>query len=177
VQPTDTICDIKSQLASKPKAPPSDAQRLLLKGKALADGKLLKEYNIKDGDTVNLMVKPGFEWDLSKPANVESSLFPPKENGSKLAMPSTPDSKADKPVRRHQRIPSVILSPSPSSESPTTEKPMDITLTLDTASIVLSLSGDEHSTYHTTVAQPGFWSRLHSFLQFVIMIFSFRNNS
>jgi UV excision repair protein RAD23 len=61
VQSSDTIADIKSYLASQPGAPPVDVQRLLLKGKALADTKLLKEYNIKDGDTVNLMVKQGQE--------------------------------------------------------------------------------------------------------------------
>ena len=33
-----------------------------MKGKALADSKLLKEYSVKDGDTVNLMVKAGVEW-------------------------------------------------------------------------------------------------------------------
>jgi UV excision repair protein RAD23 len=158
LQPTDTISDIKVQLASEPKAPPADAQRLLLKGKALADTKLLKEYNIKEGDTVNLVVKPGFEWDPSKPT--KSSLLSPKE---KRTMPTT-GSKSDVLTRRHQRIPSVILTPSPSSVSPSTEKPMDITLALDTASIA-PMSGDEHSSYHTTVAQPGFWERLHSFLR------------
>ena len=40
---------MKTQFAAEPSAPPADAQRLLFKGKALADGKLLKEYNnIKD---------------------------------------------------------------------------------------------------------------------------------
>ena len=66
VQPTDTISSIKAQLASVPGAPPADVQRLLLKGKALADSKILREYAVKDGDTINLMVKPGFDWDPSK---------------------------------------------------------------------------------------------------------------
>ena len=72
MQPTDTIQAIKAQLASEAGAPPADVQRLLLKGKALADAKLLKEYDVKDGDTVNLMVKPGFastghRWQISLP--------------------------------------------------------------------------------------------------------------
>ena len=66
MQPTDTISAIKSQLAAELGAPPADVQRLLLKGKALADGKLLQEYSVKEGDTVNLMVKPGFDWDPTK---------------------------------------------------------------------------------------------------------------
>jgi len=160
VQPTDTVSDIKSQLASEPKAPPADAQRLLLKGKALADAKLLKEYNIKDGDTINLMVKPGFDWDISKPVE---SLNSSAHTMSSLAIAT--NMKSDVHVRRHQRIPSVVLSPSPSSVSLSTEKPVDITLALDTTSMAPSLSGDEHSSYHTTVAQPAFWGRLHSFLR------------
>ena len=66
VRLTDTISAIKTQLSAEPSAPPADAQRLLFKGKALADGKLLKEYNnIKDGDTINLMVKPGYDWNTT----------------------------------------------------------------------------------------------------------------
>lgn len=144
VQPTDTIQSIKSLLASQPHAPPADVQRLLLKGKALADAKLLKEYNIKDGDTVNLMIKPGHTWDPN-------------------AMTSVP-----KPSLGHVRIPSVVLSPSPSSLSPSAEadKPLDINLTLDTSSIpTASAESATHSTYHATISQPEFWDRLHSFLR------------
>ena len=88
VQPTDTIAQIKTQLAATPGAPPADAQRLLLKGKALADAKLLQEYAVKDGDTINLMIKPGFEWDPSKvsvpaPAASPASPSPSQGEGSK----------------------------------------------------------------------------------------------
>src|ERR1700761_2951350 len=54
---TDTIAAVKALLAAQPSGPPVETQRLLLKGKALADAKLLKEYSIKDGDTVNLALK------------------------------------------------------------------------------------------------------------------------
>ncbi|KAF8962562.1 hypothetical protein BDZ97DRAFT_2021663 [Flammula alnicola] len=139
VEPTDTIAAIKAQLAAQPTAPPADVQRLLLKGKALADGKLLKEYTIKAGDTVNLMVKPGHHWDPTA---------------------TTTTATAD-----HQRIPSVVLSPSPSSDSPgSVEK--DIMLTLDAGVLPSPVTQPETmSTYHEVVANPEFWERLHAFLK------------
>ncbi|KII87788.1 hypothetical protein PLICRDRAFT_42284 [Plicaturopsis crispa FD-325 SS-3] len=143
VQPTDTIAAIKSLIATQPNAPPASSQRLLLKGKALSDAKLLKEYDVKDGDTVNLMVKPG-EATASPTINT-----PP------------PDSTPSKPSK-HQRIPSVVLSPSPSASSPLNEpKPLDITLTLDVPPAPL----DSHSTYHTTIVDPTYWLKLHDFLK------------
>jgi len=156
VSPTDTIQTIKSLLASQPRAPPADVQRLLLKGKALADAKLLQEYNIKDGDTVNLMIKPGYTWNPNAPSTSSS-----KEN---MAAPPA----KDKLSLGHSRIPSVVLSPSPSSVSPSMEadKPLDINLTLDTSSIpTASVDSATLSSYHTTIAEPGFWDRLHSFLR------------
>jgi len=151
---TDTISVIKAQLASEPSAPPADVQRLLFKGKALADGKLLKEYsNIKDGDTVNLMVKPGYDWNTAATtASSPETLVP--EAHSKLG------------GRRHQRIPSVMLSPSPSSleSSGATEK--DILLTIDAGALPSpALELDTMSTFHQTVSQPVFWERLHAFLK------------
>ncbi|KAF9460023.1 ubiquitin-domain-containing protein [Collybia nuda] len=166
VHPTDTISSIKSQLAAEPSAPPVDAQRLVLKGKALADGKLLKEYNIQDGDTVNLMIKPGFDWDPSKPTLTSSpspsSSTPEMSLGDRkpLSLNPTPGSKPS----RHQRIPSVVLSPSPSNEVPGfVEK--DILLTLDSSVIPPTVSTESLSTYGATIAQPEFWERLYAFLK------------
>lgn len=77
--------------------------------------------------------------------------------------PSTPAKKSNK----HQRIPSVVLSPSPSTDTPgTTEK--DILLTLDvdaTRSPVSQLAELGLSTYAETVKNPDFWLRLYAFLQ------------
>jgi UV excision repair protein RAD23 len=149
VQPTDSVQSVKALLASQPRAPPADAQRLLLKGKALADAKLLQEYNIKDGDTVNLMIKPGHNWD----PNSTSIPVHNKEN-----MTST--------SQGHSRIPSVVLSPSPSISPMAPNKPLDINLTLDTSSIpTASSESTSLSTYHATISQPGFWDRLYSFLR------------
>ncbi|KAJ3513010.1 hypothetical protein NLJ89_g3191 [Agrocybe chaxingu] len=181
VQPTDTIATIKAQLSSThPSAPPPDAQRLLLKGKALADAKLLKEYNIKDGDTLNLVVKPGFNWDPNAPTpststETMSSDAPPNPFGSAKLDPNAKPSRGRhqripsvvlSPSRgRHQRIPSVVLSPSPSSDSPgSVEK--DIMLTLDTTDIQSqAVPSETLSTYHQTVSQPEFWERLFTFLK------------
>jgi hypothetical protein len=179
---TDTISGIKAQLAAQPSAPPADVQRLLLKGKALADGKLLKEYNIKDGDTVNLMVKPGHHWDPNT-ATAPSSITEPSTSSTSLSsMSSSPNpnpfgsGSLDPSPRskagghgKHQRIPSVVLSPSPSSDAPgVVEK--DIMLTIDAGVLPSPVAQTETlSTYHQTVANPEFWGRLYAFLRFVFL--------
>ncbi|KAF8635388.1 hypothetical protein AX15_000391 [Amanita polypyramis BW_CC] len=175
VHPTDTISTIKSQLASThPSAPPSDTQRLLLRGKALADNKLLKEYNIKDGDVVNLMIKPGIEWDPAHPkppVSVLSSSLSVDGHVSSLGPAAGGTPKRGK----HQRIPSVVLSPSPSmsttdltgSEGATggSGQEKDILLTLDATDVPQPLHPETLSTYHDTVAKPEFWERLLKFLK------------
>lgn len=159
VQLTDAISDIKSQLAAVPGAPPADVQRLLLKGKALADGKLLKEYNVKDGDTINLMVKPGFEWDPSnvaaRPTITTEPLAPPPENIT--LVPEQPRSRSG-----HGRIPSVVLSPSPSLLPLSDEKLVDIPLILDTSTIPSPAT--RNAPYHGAISQPAFWEHLYAFL-------------
>ncbi|KAF5378812.1 hypothetical protein D9615_007011 [Tricholomella constricta] len=166
VQPTDSIAAIKTQLATEPAAPPADAQRLLLKGKALADAKLLQEYPVKDGDTINLVLKPGVDWNPS--ATTRSPSHPTSTSTSSPMAPQDPSSAptlgSSAPRRGHQRIPSVVLSPSPSSETPgTIEK--DILLALDSATLPGPLQTETMSTYGATVAQPEFWERLYAFLK------------
>ncbi|KAG6868079.1 hypothetical protein C0993_007756 [Termitomyces sp. T159_Od127] len=65
------------------------------------------------------------------------------------------------PKRSHQRIPSVVLSPSPSGESQVAEK--DILLTLDNTSSSVAI--ESLSTYGQTVAKPEFWQHLYDFLK------------
>ncbi|CDO71121.1 hypothetical protein BN946_scf184844.g125 [Trametes cinnabarina] len=169
VQPTDTISQIMAQLAAVPGAPPADAQRLLLKGKALADAKLLREYAVKDGDTINLMVKPGFDWDPSKvspPAPSEPAPAPPASSapaGESITLLPSPE--PSKGRSGHGRIPSVVLSPSPSLTASPGEKLVDIPLVLDTSTIPASPSSVVPDTpYHTTISQPAFWKHLYAFL-------------
>lgn len=73
---SDTILTIKQQLASHPRAPQADIQRFLLKGKALVDNKLLKEYGVTEGTVINLMIKPGSHWDGSETTVPNNSLSP-----------------------------------------------------------------------------------------------------
>ncbi|KAE9393223.1 hypothetical protein BT96DRAFT_967239 [Gymnopus androsaceus JB14] len=119
IHPTDTIAAIKQHLiATNPNAPAPDVQRLLLKGKALADNKLLKEYTVKDGDTINLMVKPGVEWNPSAPSapsiqTPQPSSLPISSSTGSLSGSVSGGGKK----HSHQRIPSVVLSPSPSTMS------------------------------------------------------------
>lgn len=47
------------------------SQRLILKGKGLADEKTLDDYTIKSGDTIHMTIKPGFE-DIFKQPKVET---------------------------------------------------------------------------------------------------------
>jgi len=177
VRPTDTVADVKALLAGQVGAPPADAQRLLLKGKALVDSKLVREYSVAEGDTVNLMLKPGVEWNRSKTPNTNPAPGPSTPPSGRTfdsiaPSPVTPGSitlvdpsrSTPAPGRRHQRIPSVILSPSPGSNSPVLDKPADITLTIDPSTIDRGFPTDTHSTYHSTVAKPAFWSNLKAFL-------------
>lgn len=164
VQSSDTIADIKSYLASQPSAPPVDVQRLLLKGKALADAKLLKEYSIKDGDTVNLMVKPGYDWNqvpnspmLDIPAAVSET--PAEGSPSSSLEPGT-----TRPTGGHRRVPSVILSPSPNALVPLREgTPVDVALSLDDEDILPPVQAPP-TPYQNVISSPDFWSDLLDFL-------------
>ncbi|PPR07696.1 hypothetical protein CVT24_003194 [Panaeolus cyanescens] len=174
VQPTDSIASIKAQIAAQPSAPPADAQRLLLKGKALSDTKLLKEYtNIKDGDTVNLMVKPGFDWDPTAPTPspaAPSEIVAPKPmQADKSPFGSLAGSLDVNAARsrpgKHTRIPSVVLSPSPSNDTPAGGE-KDIVISLDDAVLPspTSHTAEALPTYHKTISNPEFWVRLYEFL-------------
>lgn len=178
VSPSDAISTIKQQLSALPRAPPADAQRLLLKGKALADSKLLTEYPVKDGDTLTLAIKPGVSWDPNAPASSTSAMSDNTPVAPKpvLAQPppivtmTAPGEDTPGPAKRgHTRIPSVVLSPSPSSTSPLEEKPADIPLTFDTSGIPTASeqAGPPRTTYHATIADPDFWLRLYTFLKCV----------
>ncbi|QRV76782.1 ubiquitin family protein [Ceratobasidium sp. AG-Ba] len=144
VLPTDSIASIKDQLALHPRAPPADAQRLLLKGKALADNKLLREYDIGDGATINLLVKPGVDW-----TGEEKPMSTLDKAPGHLRIPS----------QDNMAIPSVVLSPIPDPEG---RAPSPHALALDATPPPLSSS--VRPSYHQTIASPEFWDKLHAFL-------------
>ena len=136
----------------------------------MADAKLLKEYNVQDGGTINLMVKPGVEWDpVAKHKELPSLLLsgaPPLQETGIVASLS-PDPPATERKRGHTRIPSVVLS-TPASPL---EKPQEIQL-VDGDGFTLSTDmptepSIPQSTYRTIVSQPEYWEKLISFLRFV----------
>ncbi|KAJ7640691.1 ubiquitin-domain-containing protein [Mycena polygramma] len=173
VHPADSIATVKERLAAQPNGPPA-AQRLLLKGKALADAKLVKEYSLVDGDNVNLVLKASPATSTSTPASstpASTSTSPPTPDKALMSdAPAKPPTLSLTPSqvaaaahpRRHQRIHSVVLSPSPSSESPAGSPANDITLTLDAEGG--GLPAEEISAYHFALAEPAFWEKLLTFL-------------
>ncbi|KAI0701074.1 hypothetical protein BC835DRAFT_1411677 [Cytidiella melzeri] len=163
--PTDTIATIKTSLASLPGAPSADSQRLLLKGKVLSDAKLLKEYDIKDGDTVNLMVRSGSLWNPSATTSSPTESTPPAITTTEPESITLVPGQTKQTRQGHTRIPSVVLSPSPSLVPVADEVLVDIPLVLDTSSIPLSSVHPGIDTpYHVKLAQPEFWERLYAFL-------------
>jgi len=164
VQSSDTIADIKSYLASQPGAPPVDVQRLLLKGKALADAKLLKEYNITDGDTVNLMAKPGYDWNQTPESPRLHIPVSAPETPSERSPSGTLEPGTTKPTERHRRVPSVILSPSPNTLAPLRESaPVDVALSLDDGDILPPVQAPQ-TPYQNVISSPDFWGDLLDFL-------------
>ncbi|GJN89376.1 hypothetical protein Rhopal_002356-T1 [Rhodotorula paludigena] len=79
-RPTATIADLKAQLYAAEQgkgAPTPEAQRWILKGKAMGDTKLLKEFAVEDGTVVNLMVtKPTAPAASSAPAPSSTPAAP-----------------------------------------------------------------------------------------------------
>ena len=55
IEPTDTIDSIKERVEEKEGIPPVQ-QRLIFAGKQLADDKAAKDYNIKAGDVLHLVL-------------------------------------------------------------------------------------------------------------------------
>jgi ubiquitin-like protein 4 len=138
----------------------------------------LKEYNVKDGDTLNLVFKPVPA--TPQPAPVLAPQPVPASNSpmttsaksspfGSLGGSLDPSAKPSGGGKRHQRIPSVVLSPSPSNDTDD-QAPKEILLDLDAASSD-SLNPEMRDglgvtgSYHDTVADPEFWTRLAAFLR------------
>jgi UV excision repair protein RAD23 len=101
---------------------------------------------------------------------------PPPNPFASSAGSLDPNAKVPSGGKKHQRIPSVVLSPSPSNENLAQgEKPKEILLDLDAeASVPLSpVLRDEltlSSSYHDTISKPEFWQRLLEFLEYVFFV-------
>ena len=185
VSPIETIATIKDLVAASPGGPPHDVQRLLFKGKALADGKLLKEYSISDGDTVNIMTKPGYVWEAPTPKPSDPIPPPPSalqvRNMDTLAIPMEETERIDPLHKRsgsrsgsrsHSRsnsinIPDLVLSPTPQNSSPMVlDSPQPVLLTVDSAAVSTPTTAPGSvSSYQKTMSQPSFWANLYGFLK------------
>ncbi|WWC87550.1 uncharacterized protein L201_002440 [Kwoniella dendrophila CBS 6074] len=145
---TDTVTDLKSQIAkSSSSAPSVDSQRLLLKGKALTDTKLLKEYDIKDGATIHLMVKlvtssaPSTELKANELTSNEAT-FPPPSSSSPAPPALTITTSIDE------------------SSNPGTSMPLT---NIDSAAPPLGPQPQvSSSSFHNTISDPQFWQKIHA---------------
>ncbi|KAG8932228.1 hypothetical protein FRC01_000094, partial [Tulasnella sp. 417] len=179
VHPTDTVSQIKLQLEKEHlRAPTADSQRLLIRGKVLADNKLLKEYPISTDSssptTITLMTKPGSTWAgeerAAAPAGVviaePESFAAPAPSGSKLPAPTS--------AKGHGRslsgaadtmpLPSLTLSPTPSPDGQTPGVDLALAVELDMQPDPPRGSTPTQDAYTSIIADPEFWGRLSEFL-------------
>ncbi|ODN80836.1 hypothetical protein L202_02979 [Cryptococcus amylolentus CBS 6039] len=143
-QLTDTVADLKAIVAnSSSSAPAADSQRLLLKGKALADSKLLKEYAIESGATLHLMI--------SKAPSTPSPA--PPLSSSEATIPP-PSATAPNP-------PSLTITTSIDDASKAGTS-MPLTVADQSAAPLGPQPEVSSATFHTTVSEPLFWQRVHA---------------
>ena len=136
-QRTDTVADLKAVIAkTSSSAPQPDLQRLLLKGKALTDAKLLKEYDIDDGATVHLLLKP------NAPAVAVDT-----------PQPSTSTS--------HARTPSLTITTAIATDAGSTAS-----VPVTDADIDVPPLGPQpqvsSAAFHNTIADTSFWQKMHA---------------
>ena len=136
----------------------------------MQDGKLLKEYNIKDGDTINLMVKP--EHPGIRILHLRQQLHPLLLHPCRPRLIPTP-----------LDLGRSILAPVLKREASKDSECFFVAVTVERHS---GRGGEGHhvdhrpgvlpsrvaqneslSTYHRTVANPEFWGKLYAFLRFV----------
>ncbi|GAA5851727.1 hypothetical protein JCM9279_004385 [Rhodotorula babjevae] len=148
-RPTATVADLKKQLAAAEKdAPAPEQQRWILKGKAMGDGKLLREFEVQDGAVVNLMI-----------TKAPAAAPPSSSTSTAAASPSSPG------------VPALTLSePSTSSSS----NPPQVSLAKDLDALPLSTSSTspahpEHAglspAFLSTVASPALWQSVRSTIE------------
>ncbi|BEI80227.1 hypothetical protein CcaverHIS002_0107560 [Cutaneotrichosporon cavernicola] len=135
---SDSVADLKKAAAAAG-APAPDLQRLLLKGKALADAKLLKEYDIPDGAVINLLAKAP-----SPSAPAPSQIAPEPIKGMSPGRPS------------HLRAPSLTI---------TTTDAMNIDADFASDVSPEPPSPVSGANFHRTLSAPDFWHKVHNLCQ------------
>ncbi|GFZ42867.1 hypothetical protein JCM24511_00585 [Saitozyma sp. JCM 24511] len=162
-QLTDSVADLKALVAqSSPSAPPVEAQRLLIKGKALTDAKLLKEYDLTDGATVHLILKP-----VDKAASTPVIASPAGGSAATSAPPAPAPSQIPRSdmstfagSSAHPEPPSLTITTSLDDSTPGTAMPLTVT---DAVAPPLGPQPQVSSaSFHETVANPVFWQKLHA---------------
>jgi len=137
-QTTDTISHLKTLVSkASSSAPAPDSQRLLLKGKALADTKLIKEYNIPDGATLTLMVK----------APTAGTSAPPAAAPTPSPGPSGP------------RPPAPSLTITTELEGASSQPVTDANIDVPPSGPQPQVSS---AAFHGTISDPKFWQRIHA---------------
>ncbi|BGP40066.1 hypothetical protein JCM10449v2_004024 [Rhodotorula kratochvilovae] len=139
-RPTATIAELKAQLAQAEKdAPAPEQQRWILKGKAMGDGKLLREFGVRDGAVVNLMI-----------TKAPAAPAPAAASPSPAASSSSP------------AVPALTLSDPSTSSAP---HPTEVSLArdLDSLPLTTSTSADHPElaglspSFLSTVSSPALW--------------------
>ena len=163
---SDSVADLKEAVsAAASAAPPADAQRLLLKGKALADTKLLKEYGLEDGSVVHLMVKRSTSpVKAAEPAPATSPAAAAAGASAGLAA-ATSTPQASSHGNGHGRTLSNV------SMSSVTSQPPLLTVTTDDGACSSDVSMYDVSetaspvssrAFHDVAASPEFWQKIHA---------------
>ncbi|WWD16788.1 hypothetical protein CI109_101220 [Kwoniella shandongensis] len=146
IQLTDTVADLKDAVAkSSSSAPGADSQRLLLKGKALTDTKLLKEYNVESGATIHLMIKT--------PTAAPSAAASPALTSSEATF-LPPSSTSPAP-------PALTITTSLDSSS-TAGMQMPLTMADQVGPPLGPQPQVSSATFHSAVSNPQFWQRIHA---------------
>jgi len=177
VHPTDTIAQIKAQLAREHlRAPSADDQRLLLKGKVLADSKLLKEYPIlvtlSEPTNITLMAKAGSNWtgeERSSPTSARVVTVEPEEiikpAPRNLARPGgTGHARSLSGAADEMPVPSLTLSPNPSGGDPEGNSAMQLDMDLNMIADPPRAMTPTAEGFHQVVSDPAFWQRVMEFL-------------
>ncbi|WVN90393.1 uncharacterized protein L203_105629 [Cryptococcus depauperatus CBS 7841] len=135
---TDTVSDLKTLVAkSSSTAPKPDTQRLLLKGKALTDTKLLKEYAIDSGVTIHLMIKAPLaasSGNHSPALSVSEATNQPPSLTITTALDESTNAGTSMPLSVMDRE-APPLGPQPQVSS---------------------------AAFHETIADPAFWQRIYA---------------
>ncbi|GAA5977834.1 hypothetical protein JCM11641_006086 [Rhodosporidiobolus odoratus] len=151
-RPTSTIADLKAQLAqAESAAPPAEAQRWILKGKSMGDSKLLKEFPVEEGSTINLMVTK-----VASPAAAPSATHP-----STSAVPDPSDSPSVPALTLSEPSTSTSVdAPQLSLQTDLDHLPLSTSTTADNPALV-GLSED----FLAGVISPELWQEIRDVVE------------